>query len=186
MRTFLLACLMSSCLAACGRSTLTSYYVLRTIPPAEQSNAGELSVWVGPVRLPGYLDRDSIVTADGPHRLALSENHLWAEPLEENVARVLGENLAARLGSEEVRVYPAAAEAEDRRLAVEILELLGGLEGEAVIEARWTVSSPDGRSRATERASFRLQTGADHGTLAAAFSRLLAAVSDRVAETLAR
>jgi uncharacterized lipoprotein YmbA len=186
MRAFLLACLMSSCLAACGRSTMTSYYVLKSAPPAEQSAGGELSVWIGPVRLPGFLDRVSIVTEEGPHRLALSESHLWAEPLGESVARVLGKNLTARLGSEEVRVYPAAAEAEDHRLEVEILELLGGLGGDAVIEARWTVSSPDGRSRTTERASFTLPAGADHGSLAAAFSRLLAAVSDRVAESLAR
>jgi len=51
---------------------------------------GQISLGVGPVRLPGYLDRREIVMRATQSRFDLSENDRWAEPLETNFTRARG------------------------------------------------------------------------------------------------
>ena len=51
-------------------------------------------IGVGPITVPKYLDRPQIVTRSGRNQLALGEFDRWAEPLQDNVLRVLAENLA--------------------------------------------------------------------------------------------
>jgi uncharacterized lipoprotein YmbA len=75
------------------------FYTLMPLPRAEQSRAFDTDetnsqfLAVGPIRFPGYLAREQIVVRGAQNRLDISENDRWAEPLEENFARVLSQNL---------------------------------------------------------------------------------------------
>ena len=58
--------------------------------------------------LPGYLDRQEIVTRVAQNQINLAENDRWAEPLEENFSRVLSQNVAAILRADQGNAYPWA------------------------------------------------------------------------------
>jgi len=62
---------------------------------AVASGSAEPRPGVGPVTLPPYLDRSQIVMSDRANELNLAEFDQWAESLQTNFTRVLGENLVA-------------------------------------------------------------------------------------------
>ncbi|WP_460031038.1 PqiC family protein [Megalodesulfovibrio paquesii] len=62
------------------------------------ASPGCLTLGVGPVTLPGYLDREQMVTREDDHSVDVAEFDRWAEPLDRAFARTLAANLAARLG----------------------------------------------------------------------------------------
>src|SRR3546814_9172147 len=85
---------------ACGLTGTTppsTFYLLSPIatpaPPSANPNR-QITILIGPVTLPKHLDRAEVVTFATPNRLQLAELDRWAEPLDENVARVLGENVS--------------------------------------------------------------------------------------------
>jgi uncharacterized lipoprotein YmbA len=53
----------------------------------------ERSVGVGPVELPEYLDRFSVVRRTSANQLHVAEFELWGQSLRENFTQVLGRNL---------------------------------------------------------------------------------------------
>ena len=61
-----------------------------------------LSVGIGPVSVPAYLDRQELVTRIGQNQLRLSERDRWAEPLSENIARVVSQNISALLRADRI------------------------------------------------------------------------------------
>src|SRR5581483_8730221 len=104
-------------LGAAGCSSLleprpdpSRFYLLTPQPPAGEvspaSAGGSLSVGLGPITMPAYLDRPQTVTRVGANELRISEVDRWAEPLAKNFARVLGQDLAARLDGARLHDYP--------------------------------------------------------------------------------
>ena len=73
---------------------------LKAAERQDLDRSGQISLGVGPVRLPGYLDRREIVTRVAQSRFDVSENDRWAEPLDENFTHVLAQNLSVLLGSD--------------------------------------------------------------------------------------
>ena len=69
------------------------------MPAATSSN---LSVVVGPVSVPAVVDRPQIVVNTGPNQVRLEEFNRWASPLQNNIARVVADNLVAMLGTPRV------------------------------------------------------------------------------------
>jgi uncharacterized lipoprotein YmbA len=68
-----------------------------------------MTIGIGPVTLPKYLDRPQIVTFTSPYALNVVEFDRWAEPLESTFVRVLAENLALLLPRAHVVVSPCRA-----------------------------------------------------------------------------
>jgi len=93
-----------------GVADATKYYMLSPSPAAPADSAhtavSGLSVGVGPVLIPRYLERAQIVTRGTNDEVEISEYRRWAEPLESGIAQVLADNLAAQVGSERVAVFP--------------------------------------------------------------------------------
>src|SRR3546814_11447622 len=75
---------------------------------------------VAPVTLPAYLDRPDIVTRSTDNRLELADFDDWAEPLDDNITRVLAENLGHLLRTDRVVVLPSASDAIDTEVRVDI------------------------------------------------------------------
>lgn len=83
-------------LAGCGSSPATDYYSLAAV----SGKARSASLGTIEVRRPdiaGYLDRAEILTQWDGHRLQLTPNACWGEPLASMVGRVLAEDLTDRL-----------------------------------------------------------------------------------------
>ena len=148
----------------------------------------DFTVGVGPVTLPPYLDRPQLVTRAGGNRVVLADIDSWVEPLEGMFARVLGENLALLLGTDDVLMLPQRRDVTlDRQVEVDVTRFDVDAAGNAVLDARWWVYGRggdkllrSGRSTITEPA----QVG-DYTAAAAALSRALGAMSREIAQAVA-
>ena len=143
---FLLAALFSTGLSLSACSIFPSegrqpdYYLLLPIQPEKSAKSeknagfpgGSKTVLVGPVEIPAYLDRNEIVMRDDNNSLVISSFHLWAEPLDRAIERVLATNLN-NLSNGKFTCYPfsmklaVAYHKPDIRLTVNVFEF--GKEG---------------------------------------------------------
>ncbi len=182
-------------LVGCSSSSPTRYYVLR--PSGDSMNKKELqtldrgrcvSIGVGPVRIADYLDRPQIVTYVTPHEVRIAEFHQWAEPLEQNISRVLADNLSALLCTKVVVLYPWNVSVPvDYQVEVRINRLDGDPGGNATLEAQWMALDLRGSKRllAAKTLSFTEPAeGQDYQALVSAHSRNIEVLSRDIAATI--
>lgn len=123
-RSLVLVAFAAIAVAGClsPREDPSRFFLLTSGPweTADASGAGADvgSVALGPLELPDYLSGPLLVTRVGEHEVVVSGYERWAEPLHDNILRVLTTNLAADLGRRVV-VYPALLQ-DDVRLRVPI------------------------------------------------------------------
>lgn len=177
-------------LAGCARSAPVAYYQLTAFPLARQAAALQPTtavIGLGPLTLPEYLDRPQIVSRRATNRLQLADRHRWAEPLGDNIARVLRENLAGALGNERVVLYPwSPALGVDRQITVEILHCEAG-DDDVQFEARWTMQDREGRFLLLQRRSsqrINVTQPTDYDRQVAALSEALARFSAEIAAAI--
>ena len=175
-----------------GTSKPSNFYLLRALPESEDSltttgGKGGLSVLVGPITLPAYLDRTQIVTLFGNNELTMDEFSRWAEPLQDNFYRVLVENLSQLLNTPRVYAYdrrgPAPA---DFQIIIDITRFDSNVKGDAYLTAFWTVVGEGGNSHKIERKSvFRAAApAADLPGVVAAQNRTLTKFSREIATAI--
>jgi hypothetical protein len=131
-------------LASCADSQPTRFYTLAGLPDAPSeampAHTSDLMVGVGPVTLPAYLDRPQLVTRAGSNRMVLADFDSWAEPLDGLFARVLADNLALLLGTDEVLLLPQRRPMPlDYQVEVDVARFDVDAEGNANLDARWWV-----------------------------------------------
>ena len=102
---FAIPCLLLYLLTACGTTPPSNYYMLSADVAGIPGDSGP-SLGIGPVTVPGYLQRINMVLNRDSHRLKLAEYDRWAEPLENGITRVVSLNLAVLLDTQEVQVFP--------------------------------------------------------------------------------
>lgn len=192
-RTSALGWLIGAVLAAgCASAPPVTFYTLAPLPPEHPPARGTefdatLSVGIGPVTLPEVLDRPQIVTRPNPQQVALDEYHRWGGSLKGDFPLVLAEDIAGRLGTDRISLYPwQKRDRPDLRVAVDVLRFDGRL-GEAVeLVALWSVT-PDGdddRSTA-HRAAIRIPvSGGGYEAYVEAQSRAVAALAQAIARTV--
>jgi len=155
-----------------------------------QASTGErcVSIGVGPVKVADYLERSQIVTRATPSEVKLADFDRWAEPLAQNIPRVLADNLSALLCTKMVLVFPwRGAIPIDYQIEVEILRLDGNLGGNVTLEAQWMAFGPKDLRKlvAIKRSTFREPLdGQDYQALVSAESRAIAKLSQEIARTL--
>jgi uncharacterized lipoprotein YmbA len=181
--------LLIGCLAGCGESQPSRFYMLSPTAPAEAAQPSAksgIALVVGPVEIPKYLDRPQIVTVTVPNGVTLAEYDRWAEPLDVNVTRALAENLAAMTSARRVELYPFPAGQQDsdvRQVVVQILRFHPSSDGVIDLSANWSILDADGRRTlrsGTAEASERATPG-DYKSTTLAMSRAIAAFSTQIA-----
>lgn len=142
-------------------------------------------IGVGPVKIPGYLDRHEIATRVSPTRVDYAPLDLWAEPLDQSITRVLQADLASLLGGAQVVAWPWL-ESIDYQVAVEVLRFEPGTPDGANLQARWTIrSGAGGAVLESGRASFAHPIEGRGATAeVAALSATLSDLAQRLASTL--
>lgn len=138
--------LLSGC--GLGRTQPSTFHVLNTglepVPVVTRITGPRVAV--GPVTLPGYLDRNPIFVrpADNPAatEVQIREFALWSEPLTDGVARVICESLSRRLGPSDGMAFPLhAAIPPTWRLSIDVARLDGAPGSMVTLEAGWTLST---------------------------------------------
>jgi uncharacterized protein len=177
--------------SGCVHSNPERFYVLTEVaqstgagqPPAEPGSGP--AVGVGPVSLPGYLDRSQIVTRRGA-QLEVADLDRWGEPLSEGVPRALAANLATLLQSEHIVVYPwPTARTVELQVVVDVTGFDGMVGGDVLLEARWRVLARDRKELVLRSSTVREATG-EPGYLAlvSAMNRSLGVLSREIADSI--
>ena len=85
----------------------------------------------------------------GPTKCELEEFNRWASPLQNNIARVVADNLVAMLGTPRVTLSPQTLSADaDYRAAIEVQSFESAPGEAATLDAVWTVRrTKDGKAR---------------------------------------
>ena len=98
-----LAMLLS--LAGCGTTPQSNYYILSS-PISTLPTGSEPTLGIGPIFVPEYLNRNSMVYLAGDNELEIASYERWAEPIGDGIQRVLAVNLAAMLDTQNVSYFP--------------------------------------------------------------------------------
>ncbi|MEH6585612.1 MAG: PqiC family protein [Halioglobus sp.] len=171
-------------LSACGTTPVSSHYRLSALAPLP-SVADGLSLGVGPVSIPEYLNRDGLVRSDGANALSIAGSERWAEPLEDGVTRVTILNLAGLLETQDIRRFPWHPErAPQIGIKLNILTL-DTEQAKATLVAEWLVYQTDGEQPVTRRLTRYEEplagAQAAGNDIAAAYSKLLLSLSQDIA-----
>jgi len=155
------------CAAFAPRPDPSSFYILGVLPEvdlaADKTTAGinaNFSVGLGPIEIPGYLDRQQIATRTSANRLSYSETDRWAAPLAESFSRVLGQNIAQLLNPAQMIQFPwQSNDAPDYQVKIEVLQFEANSNQEAWLTARWTVVDRNKKILVSKRSQLNQRAG---------------------------
>jgi uncharacterized lipoprotein YmbA len=168
----------------------TRYYTLTAkVEPDSGGNPSldDISLGVGPVRIPGYLDRDQLVTRVSESRFDVSDNDRWIEPLDENLSRVLAQNLYTLLKSDRIFRYPwPNGRYITHQIDIEVLRFEATAGNEAQLSARWSVIETATKHLLASKTTFlkRPIQGAGKDAAVDALSATVADLSREIANTV--
>ncbi len=181
----LVSCAVMILAAGCAATPASRFYTVSATPtPATTSS--DLSVSVGPVSVPASVDRPQIVVTMSPNQVWLDEFNRWASPLQNNIARVVAENLVAMLGTPRVTLSPQTLSAgADYRAAIEVQRFESAPGEAATLDAVWAISrAKDGQSRVGRTTVREAAPDKSYDALAAAHSRAVARLSRDIADAV--
>lgn len=187
-----LLCLL---LAGCG-SKPSNFFVLSAPAsiegaPIQTTSRTGISIGVGPVTLPEYLDRSEIVIRKNITSLDVASLDRWGGDLAVNFQGVLGEAISENLNTDRTLLYPWQVSGQ---VTHQILVQVGAFEawpgGYVLLDARWTVV--DGRTQEVRRmgrslvrepigGSRDINEAPDYAQIAAAMSRSVARLGTEIA-----
>jgi uncharacterized protein len=179
-----LACALVLLAANCSSPPAKFYTLSAVAPPA--STTSKISIVVGPVAVPSVIDRPQIVVTTSANQVAVDEFSRWASPVQDNIARVVAENLVALLGTPRVTLHQSSLGADvEYRVQIEVRNFESAPGKYASLDAVWTVRRLKDSKTETGRTSVREPVDGDNfEALAAAHSRAIAKMSQEIADTV--
>jgi uncharacterized lipoprotein YmbA len=184
----LLTALLLVGMAGCATTEPARFYTLSPLSGGQAQAAKPcLTLGLGPVNLPEYLDRPQIVTQTSANEMKLGDFDQWAEPLEKTFARTLGENLSALLCVEEVVPYPwKGTDRVDYQVTVTVGRFHGTPDNAALLQAQWTVAKGESeKALAKKQSHIRIPVeGSGYAALVSAQSRALEKLSTEIASEI--
>jgi len=138
------------------------------------------------VTVPAAVDRPQIVISVSPNQVRLDEFNRWASPLQNDIARVVAENLAKLLGTTMVGVYPQpTAAGASYRVLIDVMRFESAPGKSATLDALWTVrGAKEGSSRAGRTTVSEPAADGSTAALVAAHSQALGRLSGEVADAI--
>ncbi len=177
--------LVSLLFSACTSTSPPSrFYVLTPVAQSVAQIATELTIGMGPVRLPAYLDRSQMISRTDANQLQMDEFERWAGGLSPNINDVMAENLSRMLGTDRVVTYPWARAVPVRyQVALDIRRFDVTEFSEVFLLAQWRLFAGDGKQLLEiKRTQFSQPiNGSSFSARAAAQSEALAELSRQIA-----
>jgi uncharacterized lipoprotein YmbA len=177
--------------AACGSSPPVRYFALSPMDSVQQQDPDNaVTLGVGPLRLPEYLNRSQIVTRGGGSELEVDEFSRWAEPLTLALHRVVSTDVDNMMNGVVVISFPWEAVVHnevDYRLLGEVTRFDADRSGRVVLDIQWGISATTGQVAVVIRRS-KYETRAarpdDPGIVVSAMNDALAMFSRDVVREL--
>jgi hypothetical protein len=175
-----------------GKNPPTRFYVLSSLYSGETAinpvaDMADVAIGVGPVRIPGKIDRPQVVTRSTRNEIRLAGLAEWGDPLGAGLTRAMAENLALLLNTEKVSIFPwLKATRADYQVTVDVVEFIGAPAETARLRAWWTIFGDGGRTELLKRYS-RLEaevSGDDVAAMVQAQSLLVERFSRQIAGAL--
>lgn len=192
LSALLVTCAASAVLlSSCSNGAPAQLYVLTPLAHVESPSPAprmrDVTIGVGPVEVPQYVNRPEIVTGRDSPELRSTTAAEWAEPLRDGLTRVLADNLSRLLATERIALFPWKSFTPEYQVVVDVIHLLGQPGGEVSLVALWSIMGKQGQAAlVSKKSSFREPIGGqDYEALAAAMSRTVAALSRDIAAALA-
>lgn len=134
------ALFVSACMSG---GPATKYYTLfadKSIQPLEQGIAADISLGIGPIVLPDYLENPSIVSVSDTQRVIVSGYHAWAGDLKDGVSRVITDNLSSYYSSSNIWSFPWDVRTRPQyQVRIEFLDLSGVRGKDLQLKAKWSL-----------------------------------------------
>lgn len=189
LSVFLLPLLLILAGSGCGTTQPSTFYLLNTADNTPAINTTHISIGLGPIEFPAYLDRSKIIVRTGANRFETSEYHRWAESLETNFTRVLAENLGNALPNATVTTYPWRKGKEIKLQAlIDVLSFDSDDSNQARLIVRWELIDTDKQSVTPSQRHEYLKTarGGDYEARVQAMSECVAALGQDLAQEIGR
>ncbi len=178
--------LLTGCLAT--NSLSYQFYLLEPLTNADKplNETPKLVIALQTVRIPKYVDRPQIVQATAPNTYQLSEAQRWAEALDENITRVLAQNLTQLLAADVLfSSHTNLAKQAGIRLSVNILEFHVTPEAQAKLNVQWQISQ-EGGVVSSQQSSYQANaSNSDYPAMISALNDCLNRMSRDIAKSIA-
>jgi uncharacterized protein len=180
-------------LAGCA-SKPSRFYTLNAINTPEgvqkgSSEAKSLIVTIGPIEIPDYLNQAQIVTRSSQNELKVAEYDRWAGSIDNDISRVLIEDLSLLLSPEDISVlrWRASSALETPSLFRVIIHLTRFEvmpDEKVLIKSKWAIVDKNGKPILGLKESSFIQPveGRGYGARVGAMSRALADLSQEIAK----
>lgn len=192
---FVLICFGLGLLLAggCASGPPSRFYTLNPLAGGLDQDAGRplsagISVGLGPIRIPDYLDRPGIVTRPGGgSAIEIADFDLWAGSFKEGFINTLAQNLSLHLKTDKILIYPFVGVVKlDYRIFLVVERFEGTLGNELTLVARWVVyqgpAEESGNKEGLVRRSKIVEAvaGPEYAALVAAHDRALERLSREI------
>lgn len=138
----LLLAMLISTLAILGCSSpQPHFYTLGASPilPASQA-AKKTRIMIGPVNLPGMVDRPQLVAQNANNIVQVYEYHRWANTLKGDVSDVIASNVAQALAISNVWSFSQSTQANfDYQVLIDVQNIDTKLGDRVVVDVMWTI-----------------------------------------------
>ena len=178
-RFLCLACLVfvSSCIATSKPTTLYTLQpaVLEKMSPQFDSFAHMILIM--PVRLAPHLRNQGLLIRHSATESKASVSHLWAGPLDQQIAETLAANVKNLLGTSNISTYPGPRYGSARyQVEIDIADFSGD-ERTFSLQAVWTISDSV-RKTLVSRKSFQVTRDIDKPDLSGYVASASSAISE--------
>ncbi|HEX9024568.1 MAG TPA: PqiC family protein [Geobacteraceae bacterium] len=186
------ALLLAALLCACGSTAPSRFYTLGSMDGIDSSGKapvmpGGMTVGVGPLDIPDYLERPQIVTRSGDNGLEVAQYDRWAGSLKQDIMRVLIRDLSAYLPSGAMVLSWKRGIPVNYRVAVEVtgLDVIPG--SSVLLRGQWAIfgSEPKNPLVLRSRSFTEPLTGNDMNTTVAGMGKAVGQLGQAIAADIA-
>ncbi|MGD7652412.1 MAG: PqiC family protein [Verrucomicrobiales bacterium] len=197
MKTLLIAIIIPLVISSCGvfkpveDNAVT--LLLDPVVPERRITGSSPAVAIARPALPGYLDRQQLVSRSSGGELRMNPNQVWAEPLATGISRVTALNLARLTNSLNVQPVESFITLDYQTLLeIRISRFEPDASGNLILECTWKLQPVTGRLADTRSFSTTVpaitpdpaQTSATHGAQTAAMNEALGRLAREIARAL--
>jgi len=142
-------------------------------------------IGLGPIRIPEYLNRPQMIVAITDNQYQLSEDHRWAERLDQNISLALFKALPRQLDTDRIVRYPwPQRQVVDYQVGIDILEFNVDASGQSRLIAQWYVKRKD-KPAIDRRSEYQFPASiTDHAVMVKAQSQCLSKLGEEISITL--